>query len=93
MQSVVLDGNPLDEDDGNLLEYVLMNLLNDVNLMYLQWVQKVMKKWIKYVLDLWWKEYVSSHTRICLGEVAYAHGKQRAKLRMGKSAHKVQNQG
>ena len=39
MQSVVLDGNPLDEDDGNLLNKVvldLMNLLNDVNLMYLQ---------------------------------------------------------
>ena len=39
MQSVVLFGNPLDEDNGNLVdEFVLdlMNLLNDVNLMYLQ---------------------------------------------------------
>ena len=39
MQSVVLDGNPLDEDDGNLLDEVvrdLMNLLNDEHLMYLQ---------------------------------------------------------
>lgn len=36
MQSVVLDGNPVDEDDGNLLDkfvLYLMNLLNDVNLM------------------------------------------------------------
>ena len=39
MESVVLDGNPLDEDNGNLLDEVvldLMNLLNYVNLMYLQ---------------------------------------------------------
>ena len=30
MQSVVLDGNPLDEDDGNLLNEVVL----DVNLMF-----------------------------------------------------------
>ena len=52
-----------------------------------------MKKGIQHVLNLWWKEYVSRHTWICLGEVTYARGKQRAKSRMGKSAHKVQNQG
>ena len=65
MQSVVLDGNPLNEDeDMRLLKYVvldgnppdevilvLMNLFKDVNLMYLQRVQKVMKKGIQYVLD------------------------------------------
>ena len=33
------------------------------------------------------------HTRICLGEVAYARGKERDKSRMGKSAQKVQKQG
>ena len=42
MLSVVLDGNPLDEDDGNLLDKVVLDgicldeLINDVNLMYLQ---------------------------------------------------------
>ena len=37
MQSVVLDGNPLDEDDGNLLNEVFLMLdefINDVNLMF-----------------------------------------------------------
>ena len=32
MQSVVLDGNPLDEDDGNLLDEVVLdgNLLDEL---------------------------------------------------------------
>ena len=28
MQSVVLDGNPLDEDDGNLLDEVFLDLMS-----------------------------------------------------------------
>ena len=90
-----MNSNPLDEDDDTylmtlcLIEYVL----DEVNLMYLQWVQKGMKKEIQNELDLCWKEYVSGNTRIGLGEVAYARGKERAKSRMGKSAQKVQNQG
>ena len=28
MQSVVLDGNPLDEDDGNLLDEVILDLMD-----------------------------------------------------------------
>ena len=28
MQCVVLDGNPLDEDDGNLLDEVVLDLMN-----------------------------------------------------------------
>ena len=67
--------------------------LDEVNMMYLQWVQKGMKKEIQNELDLCWKEYVSRHTRIDLGEVTYARDKVRAKSRMGKSAHKVQSQG
>ena len=34
------------------------------------------------------KEYVSWYTRIVLGEVAYARGKERAKSRMGKKRSK-----
>ena len=33
------------------------------------------------------------NTRICLREVTYARGKERAKSRMGKSTQKVQIQG
>ena len=33
------------------------------------------------------------NTRICLGEVTYARGKECSKSRMAKSAQKVQNQG
>ena len=42
MLSVVLDGNPLNEDDGNLFDEVVLDeicldeLMNDVNMMYLQ---------------------------------------------------------
>ena len=46
-----LNGNPLDEDDGNLLDEVV-NLFKDEYLMYLQRVQKGMKKEIQFVLDL-----------------------------------------
>ena len=90
-----LKGNPLDEDNGNLLDEVVLDriCLDELNMMYLQFVQKAMKKGFYHVLNLWLKEYVSRHTRICLGEVAYARGKERSKSRMGKSAHKVQNQG
>ena len=89
---VSLKDNPLDEDNGNLLDEVVY-VPDEVNLMYLQWVQKAMKKEVQYVLNLWWKEYVSRYTRIYLGEVTYARGKERDKSRMGKSAQKVQNQG
>ena len=50
MLSVVLNGNPLDEDNGNLRNEVVLDgicldeLVNDVNLMYLQSVQKVSRK-------------------------------------------------
>ena len=42
MLSVVLDGNPLNEDDDNLFDEVVLDeicldeLMNDVNMMYLQ---------------------------------------------------------
>ena len=39
-----MNGNPLDEEDGILLD--------KVNLMYLQCVQKAMKKGIQLVLNL-----------------------------------------
>ena len=59
VQSVVLDGNPLDEDDGNLLDEVVLdgNLLDelpmisnlcakDVRMMYLQIISDVTEKTI-----------------------------------------------
>ena len=65
MLSVVLDdnpldrvlslkGNPLDEDDGNLLNEVVLDRIwfDEPNLMYLQYVQKAMKKGIQHVLIL-----------------------------------------
>ena len=49
-----MNGNPLDEDDGNLLDEVVLDRIwfDELNLMYLQCVQKAMKKGIQYVLDL-----------------------------------------
>ena len=48
-----MNGNPLDEDDGNLLVEVVLDIicLDELNMMYLQRIQKVMKKGIQYVLD------------------------------------------
>ena len=50
-----MKGNPLDEDDDNLLDEVVLDRLcpDELNLMYLQYVQKAMKKGIKHVLNLW----------------------------------------
>ena len=49
-----MNGNPLDEDDGNLLDEVVLDriCLDELNLMYLQYVQKAMKKGIQHVLIL-----------------------------------------
>ena len=49
-----LKGNPLDKDDGNLLDEVVLDrtCLDELNLMYLQRVQKAMKKGIQHVLNL-----------------------------------------
>ena len=49
-----MNGNPLDEDDGNLLDEVVLDRLwfDELNLMYLQCVQKAMKKGIQHVLIL-----------------------------------------
>ena len=51
---MLIVGNPLDEDDDNLLDEVVLDrmCLDEPVLMYLQRVQKVMKKGIQYVLDL-----------------------------------------
>ena len=79
-----LKGNPPDEDDDNLMKLFLKEYVPDEeNMMYLQCIQKAMKKGIQNMLKVWWKEYVSMHMRICLREVAYARGKERAKSRMG----------
>ena len=50
-----LKGNPLNEDDDNLLDEVVLDriCLDELNIMYLQCVQKIMKKGIQHVLDLW----------------------------------------
>ena len=49
-----MNGNPLDEDDGNLLDEVVLDRIwfDELNLMYLQCVQKAMKKGIQHVLIL-----------------------------------------
>ena len=46
--------NPLDEDNGNLLDEVVLDRIwfDELNLMYLQCVQKAMKKGIQHVLIL-----------------------------------------
>ena len=56
-----LNGNPLDEEDGNLLDEVVLDriCLDELNMMYLQCVQKAMEKGTQHVLILWWK-------RVCL---------------------------
>ena len=62
-----------------LIEYVLMNLLNDVSTVSTEGNEERKSACAKSMV----KEYVSRHTRICLREVAYARGKERAKSRMG----------
>ena len=49
-----MKGNPLDEDDGNLLDEVVLDriCLDELNMMYLQCVQKAMKKGIQNVLKV-----------------------------------------
>ena len=49
-----LKGNPLDEDDDNLLDEVMLDRIwfDEGNLMYLQCEQKAMKKGIHHVLIL-----------------------------------------
>ena len=50
-----LKGNRLDEDDGSLLNEVVLDriCLDDLNMMNLQCVQKAMKKGIQHVLNIW----------------------------------------
>ena len=49
-----MKGNPLDEDNGNLLDEVVLDRIwfDELNLMYLQCVQKAMKKGIQNVLKV-----------------------------------------
>ena len=84
MMSVVLDGNPLDEDDGNLLD----ELGIDVNLMYRQLVQKEMMKGISVCIEtmikrVYLKAYTDLSTRssVCTRDITcqVAYGKKRSK--------------
>ena len=47
-----MKGNPLDEDDDNLLDEVVLDRIwvDELNLMYLQYLQKAMKKGFQNVL-------------------------------------------
>ena len=49
-----MNGNPLDKDDGNLLDEVVLDriCLDELIMMYLQCVQKAMKKGIQNVLKV-----------------------------------------
>ena len=49
-----LKGNPLDEDNDNLLDEVVLDriCLDELKLIYLQYEQKAMKKGIQHVLNL-----------------------------------------
>ena len=90
MQSVVLDGNPLDEDDGNLLDEVVIDgicldeLVIDVNLICIEGNDERNSVCARTMMKrVCLKAYasLSSQSSVCTREITFqvTYGKKRSK--------------